>query len=151
MRIVMLLLIWLSVVQAAVCLAGTTSIKVPGAHIRSGPGSNYRILWRADQFYPLEVLSRNGNWYRVKDFKGKVGWVHQEQTSDTPTVVVKARWADVRSGPGSHYPLRLTAERGSAFHCIQEVGHWVQVGYVYGEMGWIDRKLLWGGRPGEQP
>lgn len=144
MSVIRVLLLWLSVAQAAVCLAGTISIKAPEASIRSGPGINFGILWSAGQFYPLQVLSRNGNWYRVKDFKGNVGWVHQEQTSDIPTVVVKVRWANVRSGPGVHYPVRLIAERGSAFKLIQEVGHWVQVGYVHGEMGWIDRELLWG-------
>lgn len=151
MRVAMLLPL-LSAVHASICLAQTVSIKVPEARVRSGPGINFDVLWSAGKFYPLQVLSQNGNWYRVKDFQGKVGWVHQEQTSSTRTVVVKVGWANVRSGPGPHYPVRLIAEQGSAFHLIREVDHWVQVGYIYGKMGWIDRELLWGwGRNGEHP
>lgn len=144
MRIAITLLPWLFVVHASLCFAETVSIKTPEANIRSGPGMKYDVLWSVGQFYPLQVLSRTGRWYQVKDFEGDVGWIHRKLISPIPTVVVRARSAKVRSGPGTRYRVRFIAERGSAFELIKKMGKWIRVRHMDGDGGWIHRKLLWG-------
>lgn len=144
MRIAMTLLPWLLVVHATLCFAETVSTKTPVANIRSGPGMKYDVLWSVGQFYPLQVLSRNGRWYQVKDFEGDVGWIHRKLISQIPAVVVRARSAKVRSGPGTRYRARFIADRGSAFKLLQQAGEWIRVRHMDGDGGWIHRKLLWG-------
>ncbi|MBI2877325.1 MAG: SH3 domain-containing protein [Candidatus Tectomicrobia bacterium] len=104
----------------------------------------YGVLWSVGQFYPLQVLSRNGRWYQVKDFEGDVGWIHRELTSKIPAVVVSARSANIRSGPGSRYQVRFVAERGSTFKILKKAGEWIRVRHADGDRGWVHRKLLWG-------
>lgn len=147
MRIVRMVLVGLilsSVIHASICVAEIVSIKAPKANIRSGPGTRYKILWSVGKFYPLQVLKRKGKWYRVRDFEGDVGWVYRKATSKIPAVVVKVRQANIRSGPGAQYQVDFFAERGTAFQLIKQVGNWIQIRHLDGDMGWIFRSLVWG-------
>jgi len=48
------------------------AISVSVANIRSGPGQNYEVLWRAEKHTPIEILERDqsGDWCYFKDFEG---------------------------------------------------------------------------------
>ncbi|MFQ5904054.1 MAG: SH3 domain-containing protein [Candidatus Binatia bacterium] len=143
--ITILLLILLSIViHASICLAKIVSVKVPKANVRYGPGTKYHVRWSVGKFFPLRILGKKGNWYRVKDFEGDIGWVYQKLTSKVPAVVVKVRRANVRSGPGTRYRVRFLAERGSAFRLIKKTGNWIHVKHADGDDGWIYQRLVWG-------
>jgi hypothetical protein len=55
-------------------------IIVPRASVRTGPGSTYRELYRAERGEVMEVIDRNGTyWFRVVLPDGRFGWVYGEQ------------------------------------------------------------------------
>ena len=146
MRLFMILLLVLlsTAIRSPICVAEIVSVKVPKANVRSGPGTKYDVRWSVGKFFPLRVLAKKGNWYRVKDFEGDIGWVYQKLTSKIAAVVVKVRRANVRSGPGTGYRVRFKAERGSAFRLIKKTGNWIHVKHLDGDDGWIYQKLVWG-------
>ena len=54
--------------------ADTVIVKSSSLNIRSGPGSNYAVLFSAKGGERLTVLERNDKWIRIKTEAGKEGW-----------------------------------------------------------------------------
>ena len=55
---------------------------VPRASVRTGPGANYRELYRAQSGEVLPVVERNGTyWFRVVIPDGRFGWIYGEQVT----------------------------------------------------------------------
>lgn len=52
----------------------TVIVKQPRANIRSGPGTGYRIVGRAESGEVFRTLERRGRWMRVAVGKGD-GWI----------------------------------------------------------------------------
>ena len=46
------------------------TVAVPKANIRSGPGTQYDIIWQVYKYYPIKVIKKTGSWYRFSDFEG---------------------------------------------------------------------------------
>lgn len=56
----------------------TATVKVRAANIRSGAGTNYKILGSVKKGATLEILSKKGSWYQVKYGNGTgyiAGWL----------------------------------------------------------------------------
>ncbi len=47
-------------------------------NIRSGPGTDADISFRAERGVPLKVLERKGNWIRIQSAFGDKGWIHSK-------------------------------------------------------------------------
>lgn len=68
------------------------SLKRGEVNVRSGPGSQYPILWvywRAG--YPVELLARFDNYLKIRDMEGEEGWVHQAMVGKRITGLVAGR------------------------------------------------------------
>lgn len=146
---VLLLLILLFIAPVTRVSAEMLSIAGDDVNMRSGPGTNYRIMWELGKGFPLQVLKRSGNWYRVRDFEGTIGWVHRSVVEKTPHMVVKVHKnsktrINVRSGPGTKYRIVAKAYYGVVFKTLQQKNGWVHVQHEKGVKGWIKRSLLWG-------
>ncbi len=129
--------------------AEMVSIKGENINMRSGPGTNYDVLYELGSGIPLDVIKRSGDWLNIRDFEGDTGWVHESTVCSTPQVIVKANkntqsQVNIRSGPGMNNKIVATAYYGVVFEKIGEEGQWVQVEHNPEVKGWVDRKLLWG-------
>ncbi|MDY0351312.1 MAG: SH3 domain-containing protein [Desulfobulbaceae bacterium] len=113
-------------------------------NVRSGPGTNYTILWHIDRGYPLQVIGAKGAWYRVRDFEDDVGWVYKPLTAERAHVVVKKPEINVRSGPGTNYRIVAKAREGVVFRTVNRQKGWVKVRHENGTTGWVARNLVWG-------
>ena len=47
-------------------------------NIRSGPGTDAAILFRAEKGVPLKVMERKGDWIRIQSAYGDKGWIHRK-------------------------------------------------------------------------
>jgi len=106
-------------------------------------------MWELGNGFPLTVLKKKGSWYRVRDFEGTIGWVHQDVTGSTPHMIVKVhrnskKRINIRSGPGTKYRIVAKAYYGVVFKTIQQKHGWVEIMHENGVTGWIKRSLLWG-------
>ena len=130
-------------------IAEMVSIKRDNVNMRSGPGTNYRILWKLGTGFPLRVLKRSGSWLRVQDFEGSIGWVSRTIVNKTPHMVVKVhknrkKRINVRSGPGTNHRIVAKAYYGVVFKTLKQEKGWVRVQHDKGVTGWVKRSLLWG-------
>lgn len=113
-------------------------------NMRSGPGTGSQILWELERGYPLEVLERKGDWLQVRDFENDKGWVARALTSRTRYHIVKARVANIRSGPSTRYRVVGKSERYDLMRTRGSKSGWVKVQSADGVTGWVSKKLLWG-------
>ncbi len=139
-----LLFFCLFLLFAAPALGKMLSISGEKANLRAKPSAKATILWEYGKGFPLRVLKRKGNWYKVIDFENDVGWVYKSLVDSTPHLIVKKKRVNIRSGPGSRYKLVGKAKYGVVFRTLQQKKGWAKVRHESGLTGWIRRDLLWG-------
>lgn len=120
------------------------SIKGNIVNMRSGPGTGSQILWELERGYPLQVLQRKGGWVQVRDFENDKGWVARSLTGRTAFHIVKARIANIRSGPSTRHRVIGKSERYDLMRTRGAQAGWVKVQNGEGVTGWVSKKLLWG-------
>lgn len=65
------------------------SLKRDEVNIRSGPGTRYPILWVFQRKgWPVTILAKFDNWYKIRDLEGEEGWVYLSMVSSQNTAVV---------------------------------------------------------------
>jgi SH3-like domain-containing protein len=119
-------------------------VRVDKANLRSGPSTGTEPVRFAYENEPLRVVERKGSWLSIEDFRGSEGWIYGPLTDESPSVVVRGRLVNVRSGPSTNYEVVLTAERGVHFLVLGRDGKWLNVRHEDGEEGWIHQSLVWG-------
>ncbi|MCA1765618.1 MAG: SH3 domain-containing protein [Desulfobulbaceae bacterium] len=142
-KVVFTLFFFLSTFATAEAIS-LVSVDGENVNMRSGPGSNYSVLWELGRGFPLKVLDRKGGWVKVEDFEGDSGWIYGKLVAKNPHLIVKKRRVNVRSGPGRNYRLVGKANYGVVFKTIKTSDGWVQVKHENGLTGWVRRDLLWG-------
>lgn len=113
-------------------------------NMRAGAGTRHEALWLLSRGYPLQVIGHRGNWLHVRDFERVQGWVYRPLTANKPRFVVKASFANIRSGPGTRYRVVGKAQYGVIVQPVDRRPGWVEVRADSGTQGWIARSLLWG-------
>jgi len=113
------------------------------ANIRSGPGTNYDILWQVEKYYPIVIIEKSGKWYHFRDFEDDEGWVHRSLIRKISTVITVKNKCNVRSGPGTKYDIVFTVEKGIPFKVLKRKGGWIHVEHADGDRGWIYKTLVW--------
>lgn len=128
----------------AVIFAESMSVAFSGADIRTAPSAAAsKVIFTASRYYPLEVLSSEKEYYRVKDFRGRSGYIHKSLLSKVETVVVTADKANVRQGPGVDNPVIYQLSSGSSAKFLGKVDGWLEISSSKGK-GWIADFLVWG-------
>ena len=112
------------------------------SNIRSGPGTNFKVLWQIEKFHPVIIINKKGNWYQFKDFENDRGWVHKSLLSNIETVITK-KGCNIRSGPGTNHKIAFTAEKGIPLKVLKREGKWLHVQHADGDTGWIFSSLVW--------
>lgn len=128
----------------AVAMAGErVAVKGDIANVRAQPDTQSDTLWQVEKYHPLQVIEKKGKWYRFKDFEGDRGWIHSSLVDKTPTVIVRVRRANIRTGPGTQHNLAFDADKGTPFKVLEEKGRWLKVEHRDGDVGWIFKSLVW--------
>lgn len=119
------------------------SLKKGEVNVRSGPGNQYPTLWVYQRSgYPVQLLARYDNYFKVRDVEGEEGWVYIGLISGKKTGLVGGkeplplyRRADTASdilarlGPG----VVVALDGCNASHCKVDVD---------GYSGWLARDKL---------
>jgi SH3-like domain-containing protein len=136
-----LVLLMVSVASASVRMVSVSGNKV---NMRSGPGTNYAIIWELGKGYPLRVIDSKGDWLKVVDFENDEGWIYSNLVGRVPHLIVKENRVNIRSGPGTNYRVVGQANQGVVFRTLERRRGWVRIEHENGLSGWIQRTLLWG-------
>ena len=140
---------WIGLMLFSASLSATSqetirSINYEGVNVREKAGTSHEVLWRVSQHFPFQVLNQQNGWTRVKDFEGDTGWVSSRYLSDTPTVIVKNTFANLREKPSTTAKKVGSAKYGDIFVLKEVQKEWVQVTLDDGKTAWIFRDLVWG-------
>jgi SH3-like domain-containing protein len=124
---------WLA--AAATALAALTTTLAPA-------------IAQAREFVSVKGASVNvrqqGQWLRVKDNETTLGWVHAPLTGKTPHMVVTARTANLRAGPGQNHRVVGRLDELEVVRTLGKQGSWAHVQRDSGQKGWVARSLTWG-------
>lgn len=137
--------------------AETAVVTGSEVNVRSGPGTNYRVIDCLPYGTEVNVTDQsNATWYAV-DFDGQSGFMSAQYLSirdqQTPApaapirqepdeyegspAYVNAMYVRFRSGPGSDYSVLGEYNQGKAVTLVDYTGHWAycvidgRAGYVY--------------------
>jgi SH3-like domain-containing protein len=128
---------------SGIAFAERLAVSAPVGNIRSGPGSEFNIIWKIGKYHPIIVLEKSGSWYRFRDFEGDEGWIHKTLLSNIPTVVTIKDECNIRSGPGNEFKILLVVEKGIPFKIVKRKGNWIHIKHADGDEGWIYKSLVW--------
>jgi len=113
-------------------------------NMRAGPGTGHQVLWSLGRGFPVEVVGRQGQWIKVRDFERDQGWIYRSLTSKTPHHIVTVPTANIRSAPSTRSRIVGKAAYGEVLRTVERRAQWVKVRKEGGLVGWVSRKLLWG-------
>lgn len=133
----------LILLSAQVVHAKRLAVKANIANVRSGPGTQYEVIWQVEKYHPLKIIKKTGSWYRFRDFENDEGWLYNSLVDKTPTVITKKKKCNIRSGPGTNNPILHTVEKGIPFKVIKRKGSWIHVQHADGDKGWLHNSLVW--------
>lgn len=143
MKVQSIIILLLIIVFAGVANAERLTVSAPVANIRSGPGTDHNVLWKVEQYFPIFVIEKAGEWYRFEDFEGDKGWVHRSLVGKIPAVITKKETSNIRSGPGTTHPVLFTVEKGIPFKVLKRESSWIHIEHADGDKGWIHKSLVW--------
>lgn len=119
------------------------TVDVSKANIRSGPGTNYRVLWKVEKNHPVQIIEKKKSWYHFRDFEGDKGWISKDLLAKYPSVIVIKNDCNVRSGPGLDKDIAFTVEKGVPFKVVGKKKDWINIRHADNDEGWIHKKLVW--------
>lgn len=130
------------------------SLAASEVNVRVGPSRRHKVKWIfKKRGLPVEIIAEFGNWRRVRDSDGEVGWIHGALLSGERTALVSP-WAEegvvplraeaaATAEPVAYLePLVLTSVEGCD-------GSWCHVS-VQRWRGAVPQRLLWGVYPREE-
>ncbi len=109
------------------------------------PSARATKLYVAGRNLPVEVISTDGAWVKVRDPFGGLSWVERKALAERRTVLVAATVADVRLRAEDAAPLAFQAQSGVVLEVI-EVGPfgWARVRHADGASGYVRISQVWG-------
>ena len=63
--------------QSLVSKISTVITKNGACNIRSGPGTDNKIIFTVEKGIPFKVLKREGSWIHIEHADGDKGWIHK--------------------------------------------------------------------------
>ena len=141
--ILLVALVLFCLLAASAEAADRVAVKVSIANMRSGPGTNYEVLWQVEKYHPFLVKEKKGKWVKIQDFEGDMAWIHSSLLADMEGVITSKSKCNVRSRPTTDSKVVFTVERGVPFKVIKRQGNWIRIAHADGEKGWIYKTLVW--------
>jgi SH3-like domain-containing protein len=134
-----------SVILSGLVWSKRLAVDVSMANIRSGPTTEEPVLWKVEQYTPIETLDTDetGEWYYFEDFEGNKAWIHKSILKDMDTVITRKDTVNVRSGPGTEYDVLFQAAKRVPFKVLERKENWLHIQHADGETGWIYEELVW--------
>ena len=118
------------------------SIAKHEANVRSGPGTQYPILWIYKQRgWPVMILAEYFNWYKIRDMEGEEGWVYKSLLSKRRTVVVNDGDAAPLYNTSAAHTLKAYLKPGVITELLSCNAFMCHVA-LKGSDGWLSKERL---------
>lgn len=138
----------LALATLAVPLAASADFRAIGETavvLYDAPSTRATKLFVASRNLPVEVISTDGAWVKVRDPFGSLSWVERTQLADKRTVIVTVPVADVRQRPEEVAPLVFQAQQGVVLDLVETgATGWARVRHADGSTGFVRISQVWG-------
>ena len=125
------------------------SLRNDEVNMRAGPGVRYPIEWvYRRRGLPVEIIDEFGNWRRIRDWEGDLGWVHSSMLSGRRTFRVTGQPRILRREPGENAPAVAKLMPGVVGQLESCNGSWCRLS-ADGYEGWLQREEFYGVYPRE--
>jgi len=113
-------------------------------NVRNGPGLNNIILFKIlKKGYPLLIVEKFENWYRVIDFNDNKGWISKTQLSIDSYVIVIKDSEKILKFPNPNAKTLAFAKMSFILKLEKCRKKWCMVTSDKIK-GWLPKKSLWG-------
>jgi len=145
MRLKLLVLLFVSLMLPTLVLAEIMTVSFSGTEMRSAPNAmSSKVIAKLAPYTPLQILEKGAEYFKVKDYRGRTGWVHRSLFGTTSGVVVTGDRANVRQGPGSNHDVLLQLSKGDTCRLLSKQDKWLEIQTADGRKGWVAAFLTWG-------
>jgi SH3-like domain-containing protein len=114
-----------------------------GANIRSTASLTSKILRTVSAGFPVIVMEKQDDWFLVKDFRKRKGWVFAPLVAPPGTVIISVFKGNLRSGPGLQNTIIAQLDHGTIMSVLERSGEWLKVTDSEALTGWLHRKVIW--------
>ncbi|WP_240510195.1 N-acetylmuramoyl-L-alanine amidase [Virgibacillus profundi] len=110
-------------------------INVDGLNIRSGPGTDYDSIGKANTDDVYQIIQQADEWVEIQ-FGDQTGWVTTEYLSikaesnedfTEKTITIQHDNTQIRSGPSTDNDIIHFADQGTTYDVISEKGEWYEI------------------------
>ncbi|HEY3433882.1 MAG TPA: SH3 domain-containing protein [Rhodocyclaceae bacterium] len=109
------------------------------------PSAKARKLYIVAKGSPVELVSAQEAWSKVRDDKGNMAWIENKSLSSVRTVLVRADKAQVRDRADEKAPLVFEAEKDVVLDWLEPgPAGWVKVKHKDGQSGFVRIGQVWG-------
>jgi SH3-like domain-containing protein len=121
------------------------TVAPPTVILYDAPSLRGSRLYVAPQGMPVQVVTSYGDWVKVRDAAGDMGWLEARALSARRNVIVRVANARVRAAPNDDAALVMTADKGVLLELVDpQGGPWVQVRHRDGIAGYVKAAEVWG-------
>ena len=120
------------------------SVAVNGAILYDAPSFKANRLYLISKQYPVEIVSRSGEWIKVRDANGDLSWIAANMLTDKRTLMVIANAADVRDAPNESAAIVFRAENVVLELVEPPTSTWIKVRHRDGQTGYARLNQIWG-------
>ncbi len=121
------------------------SVKETGVALYEAPALTAKKLFVVSRYYPVEVLSTQKEWSRVRDATGGIAWIPAAALSTQPMLLVVSDRADVRESADVSAKVVFSVPRDGVLELLAppQTG-WVKVKHRDGGQGFVRILDVWG-------
>jgi SH3-like domain-containing protein len=121
------------------------SVKETGVALYESPSITAKKLFVVSRYYPVEVLSTQKEWSRVRDASGGIAWIPTAALSNQRWLLVTAERASVRDIAADTAPARFIVPKDGVVELVEPPrAGWVKVRHRDGSTGYAKISDLWG-------
>jgi SH3-like domain-containing protein len=121
------------------------SIGDAAAVLYDAPSARATKVYVASRNLPVEVISTDGTWVKVRDPFGGLSWLEGKSLSDKRTVMVVVPVAEIRQRGEDAAPLAFQAQQGVVLDLVEPgASGWVRVRHADGSSGFVRISQVWG-------
>lgn len=143
-------LVWLLAGLSMLCapLAGALefrSVRDTGSILYEAPALSAKKLFVVSRYYPVEVMTTQDGWARVRDATGSITWIPVSALSPQRMLLVISDHADVRVEASVQAAIAFSVPKNGVLQLLDAPqGAWVHVRHRDGSSGFASITDLWG-------
>jgi SH3-like domain-containing protein len=139
-----LLSVLLALASFGAVAAEFRSIGENAAILYDAPSVRGNKLFIVGRDLPVEIISTDGTWTKVRDSGGTLAWIERKSLADKRTLIVTAQPAAVHERAENNSPVVFQAQQGVLLDLVGSAGGWAQVRHADGSGGYVRINQVWG-------